>query len=79
MLSRNREFLADLEGARLVGNPMELISALIKLTAVESEGLDGLVLGTLSFSMFAPKTRSWMIFSRHPTLDERVKRLLKIV
>ncbi|MFC1803553.1 M48 family metalloprotease [Thermoproteota archaeon] len=78
MLSRDREFLADLEGARLVGSPMELISALIKLTVFESEGLDGLVLGTLSFSMFAPKTRSWIIFSRHPTLDERVKRLLNI-
>lgn len=77
MLSRDREFLADQEGARLT-NPRALISALIKLSAVESDGLSGFVLGALSFSMFAEKN-SWSIFSRHPSLDERVKRLMAIV
>ena len=75
MLSRDREFLADQEGARLT-NPRALISALLKLSAVESDGLNGLVLGALSFSMFSAKNVN--IFSRHPSLDERVKRLLEL-
>lgn len=76
MLSRDREFLADLEGAKLT-SPRALISALIKLSAIESEGLDNLVLGTLSFSRFAARKHRWLLFSRHPSLDERVKRLLE--
>ena len=78
MLSRDREFLADKEGAELSGNPRALISALIKLSAIESEGLSGLVTGTLSLSMFSDKMSEFGIFSRHPPLDERVKRLLAI-
>lgn len=78
MLSRDREFLADKEGAELSGNPRALISALIKLSAIESEGLSGLVTGTLSLSMFSDKMSKFGIFSRHPPLDERVKRLLAI-
>lgn len=78
MLSRDREFLADKEGAELTGNPRALISALIKLTAVDSEGLSGLVTGTLSLSMFSDKMSRFGIFSRHPPLDERVKRLLEL-
>ena len=79
MLSRDREFLADLEGAELSGTPRALISALIKLSAIESEGLSGLVTGTLSLSMFSDRMSRFGIFSRHPPLDERVKRLLAIV
>ncbi|MBT3283183.1 M48 family metalloprotease [Candidatus Bathyarchaeota archaeon] len=78
MLSRDREFLADKEGAELSGNPRALISALIKLSAIESEGLSGLVTGTLSLSMFSDKMSKFGIFSRHPPLDERVKRLLEL-
>jgi heat shock protein HtpX len=78
MLSRDREFLADLEGAELSGNPRALISALIKLSAIDSEGLSGLVTGTLSLSMFSDKMSKLGIFSRHPPLEERVRRLLAI-
>jgi heat shock protein HtpX len=78
MLSRDREFLADLEGAELTGNPRALISALIKLSAIESEGLSGLVTGTLSLSMFSDKMSRLGIFSRHPPLDERIRRLLAV-
>jgi Zn-dependent protease with chaperone function len=76
ILSRNREFLADLEGAKRT-SPRALISALIKLSAIESDGLDGLVLGALSFSIFSSKKGT--PFDRHPSLDERIKRLLTIV
>ncbi len=79
MLSRDREFLADLEGAELSGNPRGLISALIKLSAIDSEGLSGLVTGTLSLSMFSDRMSRLGIFSRHPPLDERIKRLLAVV
>jgi len=74
MLSRDREFLADLEGAELSGNPR----ALIKLSAIDSEGLSGLVTGTLSLSMFSDRMSRLGIFSRHPPLDERIKRLLAV-
>ena len=76
MLSRDREFLADLEGARLT-SPRALVSALIKLSVIDSDGLDNLVLGTLSFSMFAAKKRRWLLFSRHPSVEERIKRLVE--
>lgn len=79
MLSRDREFLADLEGAELSGNPRALISALIKLTAVETEGLNGLVTGTLSLSMFSDRMSRFGLFSRHPPLEERVKRLIELI
>lgn len=79
MLSRDREFLADKEGAELSGNPRGLISALIKLSAIDSEGLSGLVTGTLSLSMFSDRMSRLGIFSRHPPLDERIKRLLAVV
>jgi len=78
MLSRDREFLADLEGTELSGNPRALISALIKLAAIESEGLSGLVTTTLSLSMFSDRMSRFGMFSRHPPLEERVKRLLAI-
>jgi heat shock protein HtpX len=78
MLSRDREFLADLEGA-LLTSPLALISALIKLSAVESDGLDGLLMGALSFSMFSAKKSRLLLFSKHPPLDERVRRLNRIV
>ena len=55
-----------------------MISALIKLSAIESEGLSGLVTGTLSLSMFSDRMSRFGIFSRHPPLDERVRRLLAI-
>jgi len=76
MLSRDREFLADQIGARLT-NPKALISALLKLSAIESDGLNSLVMGTLSFSMFSAKKHRWNLFSRHPSVDERIKRLLE--
>jgi len=79
MLSRDREFLADLEGAKLSGNPRALISALIKLSAIDSEGLRGLITGTLSLSMFSDKMSRLGIFSRHPPLEERIRRLLAII
>jgi heat shock protein HtpX len=79
IFSRDREFLADIEGAKLVGNPRALISALIKLSGVESSGPNGVILGALSFSLFEPKTQGWIVFSRHPSLEERIKRLLKVV
>jgi heat shock protein HtpX len=78
MLSRDRELLADKEGAELTGNPTGLASALIKLSGVDSEGLSGLVTGTLSLSMFSDKMSRFGIFSRHPPLEERVKRLLEL-
>jgi len=78
VLSRDREFMADAEGATLSGRPRALISALTKLYQVSDSGLDGLLLGTLSLSLFAPGETILRLLSRHPPLEERVKRLMEL-
>ena len=75
ILSRDREFLADLEGATLM-SPKALISALIKLSSIESDSLNSIVLESFSFSMFAAKEYKLFLFGRHPSIEERVKRLI---
>lgn len=78
MISKDREFIADLEGSKLT-SPIALISALIKLSPFESEGMNDVVLGTLSFSMFSYKKKNWKLFKKHPSIDERIERLLTMV
>ncbi|MCW4049591.1 MAG: M48 family metallopeptidase [Candidatus Bathyarchaeota archaeon] len=79
MLARDREFLADEEGARLSGNPRALISALLKLSQVSPSGFDNLLLGSLSLSQFIPRNGKLNLLSRHPPIEERVKRLMKLL
>ncbi|MGK9477629.1 zinc metalloprotease HtpX [Melioribacter sp. OK-6-Me] len=80
-ISRSREFMADEGGALMSGNPMGLASALDKLsraneiipmrTANESTA-HMFIVNPLSGKSFAK------LFSTHPPIEERIKRLREI-
>jgi len=79
-VSRTREFAADASGAEIVGHPHGLVSALRKLESVNKRvpmvGADG---ATAHLFIVAPLTAGQAmksLFSTHPPLDERVRRLL---
>ena len=78
-LARDREYLADAEGARLSGCPYALASALVKLAAAAGGGAGEAMLGGLFMGLFAPGAGGRGLLSRHPPLSERVKRLLEPV
>jgi len=77
-LSRQREFLADASGALLTRYPEGLASALEKLTA-DKEPLEVANKATAHLYIINPLTeyrgKLNSLFSTHPPLDERVKRL----
>jgi heat shock protein HtpX len=77
VLSRDREFLADLEGANL-SNPRALITALIKMSLATPKGQGANILSSLSLSPFVPGRSKFKLFSRHPSLEERVRRLTEL-
>lgn len=69
-LSRSREFAADLQAARMTGNPVSLATALQKL--------DG-VAGSFVISFFFPSgRRPESILRTHPAIHERTCRLRKL-
>jgi heat shock protein HtpX len=76
LLARDREFLADEEGAKLSGRPWGLISALAKLSQVITSGDNENFTGNLLISLFMPRNYKWRVLSRHPSLEERIRRLL---
>jgi heat shock protein HtpX len=77
-LSRQREFLADASGALLTRYPEGLASALEKLTA-DTEPLEVANKATAHLYIINPlaeyRGKLNSLFSTHPPLDERVKRL----
>jgi heat shock protein HtpX len=77
-LSRRREFLADATGARLTRYPEGLASALEKLAA-DTEPLEVANKATAHLYIINPLTeyKGMMnnLFSTHPPIEERVKRL----
>jgi len=77
VLSRDREFLADLEGANL-SNRRGLIAALIKMSLATPKGQGANILSNLSLSPFIPGRSKFKLFSRHPSLEERVRRLTEL-
>jgi heat shock protein HtpX len=77
VLSRDREFLADFEGAKL-SNPRALIAALIKMSQATPKGQGANILSSLSLSPFFPGISKFKLFSRHPSLEERVRRLTEM-
>jgi len=78
-LSRDREYLADADGAKLSGRPYALASALVKMAAAAGGGAGEAVLGGLFMGLFAPGAGGRGLLSRHPPLGERVRRLLEPV
>lgn len=79
-ISRSREFLADSTGARLIGDPISLASALEKIhNNVANHPLQqmGTTEATAHLFIHNPFSGKGLInlFSTHPQVEERVKRL----
>ncbi|MGE5402583.1 MAG: zinc metalloprotease HtpX [Ignavibacteriales bacterium] len=80
-ISRSREYLADEGGSEISGKPLSLASALNKLNAV-NERMPMLNAETSSAHLFIVNPlsgKSFMkMFSTHPPIEERIKRLQAI-
>ena len=74
-ISRQREFAADASGARMVGHPNGLISALEKLGAYNKRIPMNVPPSTASLFIVAPLSAGQIftgLFSTHPPLSERI-------
>jgi len=74
-ISRQREFSADASGAKMVGHPYGLISALEKLGAYNKRIPMDVSPTTASLFIVAPLTAGQVfsgLFSTHPPLSERI-------
>ena len=74
-ISRQREFSADASGARMVGHPYGLISALEKLGAYNKRIPMDVPPATASLFIVAPLSAGQVfsgLFSTHPPLSERI-------
>ena len=80
-ISRSREYMADEGGAGISGNPLALASALGKLT-IGNQRIPMRNAGASSAHMFIVNPFSgkslMKIFSTHPPIEERIKRLEEI-
>ena len=77
-ISRQREFAADASGARMVGHPNGLISALEKLGAYNKRIPMDVSPSTASLFIVAPLSAGQIftgLFSTHPPLSERIAAL----
>lgn len=77
-ISRSREYLADQGGAKLCGNPMHLASALRKLESANRQApMPKVNEATAHMFIVNPLRGGGMraLFSTHPPMDERVRRL----
>jgi len=74
-ISRQREFAADASGARMVGHPYGLVSALEKLGAYNKRIPMDVPPATASLFIVAPLNAGQVfsgLFSTHPPLSERI-------
>ncbi|MEW6063314.1 MAG: zinc metalloprotease HtpX [Nanoarchaeota archaeon] len=78
-ISRSREYLADESGARTIKNPIVLANALIKLdNSVRLHPLKNInpsITHILIVNPFSTKEVFISLFSTHPSVESRVKRL----
>ena len=78
-ISRSREYLADETGARLCGDPDALADALVKLSrGAELVPSENPVPATASLFIVSPLAGAGgltSLFSTHPAMEERVRRL----
>ena len=77
-ISRSREYLADDGGARLSGNPLFLSNALKKLHAgIARNPMNNANPSTAPLFIMNPFTAKGVLslFSTHPPIEERIKRL----
>lgn len=69
--SRQREFRADADAARLMGSPQPMIEALRRLGSMEPGGLPA----SVAASGISNKNGFLALFSTHPPLQDRIARL----
>jgi len=77
-ISRQREFLADATGAKLCNDPLALASALQKLQAASQRVPLAAAPATASLFIVNPfggMKNFFNLFSTHPPLEERIRRL----
>ncbi len=76
-ISRSREYQADVEGARLTGDPMALAHALQKLTSGVQKNPADVNPVTAPLFIVNPLKGQFLsnLFSTHPPMDERIRRL----
>jgi len=79
-ISRQREYLADETGAKLIGNPEPLANALRKLAYGASKVPLEANPATEHLFIVAPFKGSgvWSLFSTHPPIEKRINRLLSL-
>ena len=76
-ISRSREYMADAAGARFAGNPLYLANALRKLAAVnEVQPMRQVHPQTAHMFIVNPLRGGFQqLFSTHPPMEERIRRL----
>ena len=79
-ISRSREYLADAGGARILGDPVPLASALKRLEEWNQRLPMAVNPATAQMYIVNPLTAGNLanLFSTHPPIEERVKRLLSM-
>jgi len=79
-ISRSREYLADEGGARIAGNPLSLANALKKLQrGVQAAPMDANPATAHMFIVSHLSGGSFLkLFSTHPPIEERVRRLERL-
>jgi len=80
-ISRSREYLADLNGAKLSGKPLALASALQRIEAIAKRRPIRVNPSTSSLWIISPVsgTSIFELFSTHPATQKRVQRLHEMV
>ena len=79
-ISRSREYIADADGAKISGDPLALASALRKLAYGNSRQQNNVSESTAHMFIVNPLTGKNLqgLFSTHPPIDDRIKRLEKM-
>ena len=79
-VSRSREYIADSDGAKISGDPLALASALRKLAYGNSRQENNVSASTAHMFIVNPLKGKDIqsLFSTHPPIDERIKRLEKM-
>lgn len=76
-ISRSREYIADSDGAKISGDPLALASALRKLAYGNSRQENNVSTNTAHMFIVNPLKGNDLqsLFSTHPPIDERIKKL----
>jgi heat shock protein HtpX len=80
-ISRSREYAADAGGARISGNPLKLAQALRQLQVASQRLPMEAAPATAHMFIVNPLSGGGLLslFSTHPPMDERIKRLEDMV